>query len=127
MSAWDPDLTPSFKPEEMACRCGRCIGHALMHARFMQRLQAMRDRVGPIVVTSGYRCPDHPAERRKEKPGAHAQGRAADLLCRDAGPRFRLIEAALAVGMTGIGVASGFIHVDDRHAHMPRPAFWRYE
>jgi uncharacterized protein YcbK (DUF882 family) len=123
---WQPSLTPSFKPPEMACRCKKCDGYALMDHNFMLKLQAMRDQLGPMTVTSGYRCPEHPAEKRKERSGSHAQGMAADITINVGKQRFNAVSVALSVGMVGIGVASSFIHVDSGHQHADRPALWKY-
>jgi len=93
----------------------------------MAQLQALRDKVGrPLTVTSGYRCASHPVELRKTHLGAHAQGLAADIAISGATERYALIKAAIEVGMTGLGVASGFIHVDAGHAYAARPAVWKY-
>lgn len=126
MTDWNPQLTPSFSPSEMTCRCGRCNGEAKMDHEFMLKLQAVRDAVGPIAIISGYRCSEHPTEKRKANPGAHAQGRAADIGTSNAGQRFKILEAALKSGMIGVGTAKRFIHVDDGHAHATRPAMWSY-
>ena len=124
----DWKLTPSFKPAEFACKCGQCGGEQHMDTEFMMLLQAMRDRVGPMVVTSGYRCPMHPIEKAKAEPGTHARGLAADIRCNDSFTRFKLIEAGMACGMRGIGWADTFMHFDlyaGRPA-APRPAAWSY-
>jgi uncharacterized protein YcbK (DUF882 family) len=126
MSIWISSFTPSFEPDEMACKCGNCDGLAPMDHDFMLKLQAMRDQFGPLHITSGYRCPNHKAERHKPNPGSHAQGLASDIALHGAGPRHNLIRVAFAVGMQGIGVAKTFIHVDGGHHHSSRPALWRY-
>jgi zinc D-Ala-D-Ala carboxypeptidase len=126
MSAHDWKLTPSFKPAEMACKCGRCDGLHDMNADFMLALQAIRDQVGPLRVTSGYRCRQHPNEVQKIQPGSHAQGRAADIHCVDSLTRFTLVRLGIELGMTGIGIARTFIHLDNGHANAPRPAIWEY-
>jgi uncharacterized protein YcbK (DUF882 family) len=125
----DWKLTPSFKPSEFACKCGQCGGEQRMDTEFMMLLQAMRDRVGPMVVTSGYRCALHPIEKAKKEPGTHARGLAADIRCTASFTRFKLIEAATACGMRGIGWADTFLHFDlyaGRPA-APRPAAWGYK
>ena len=123
---WKPELTPSFTPSEMACRCSNCDGAAKMSHDFMMKLQAIRDDVWPLAITSGYRCPRHPEETRKANPGAHAQGKAADIGTTNSAQRFKILEAALKHGMIGIGTAKSFIHVDDGHAYATRPAQWSY-
>ncbi len=97
-----------------------------MQHSFMEKLQSMRDVIGPMTVTSGYRCPEHPEEKRKERPGAHGQGRAADIKVSSSKERFNVAMCGHGVGMVGVGVANGFVHVDDGHAHAGRPAMWKY-
>lgn len=126
MIDWNPLETPHFTFAEMGCTCMNCDGSAKMDHGFMLRLQDIRDAVGPLSITSGYRCPDHPAEKRKDKPGAHQQGRAADIGTSNAAQRFKILEAALNSGMIGIGTAMSFIHVDDGHEYAARPAMWNY-
>ncbi len=126
MSYWQPELTPSFSPSEMACKCGKCGGIADMDHFFMLSLQAMRDDIGPLTVTSGFRCPEHPEEKRKDKVGSHGQGLAADLKSSGGKRRFEIIQSAIKHGMIGIGVANSFIHVDGGHKHAGRPATWKY-
>ena len=123
---WNPKLTPSFSVAEMACKCGQCDGLHDMDHDFMLTLQAMRDRIGPMPVVSGFRCPLHPDEAKKDKPGSHAQGRAADIRCVDSLTRFTLVRVGIELGMVGIGIARTFVHLDNGHAHSPRPAIWEY-
>lgn len=94
-----------FSPEEMECEE---TGELDMDERFMDLLWALRDLYGkPIVVTSGYRSPEHSIEAAKDRPGEHALGLAADIWV----PRedvFEVIHFARLVGFTRLGVADGF-------------------
>ena len=56
-------------------------------------------------------------------PGTHAQGIAADIKITNAADRLNLVNSALKLGFTGIGVASDFIHVDTRGT---TPVMWTY-
>lgn len=123
---WDASLTPNFAPDEMACKCGTCGGQEEMTHDFMRRLQRIRDAFGPMTITSGFRCSDHPEERIKKKPGSHAQGRAADIAVSNAQRRYELIRLAFEHGMIGIGIANGFVHLDAGHKYAARPAVWKY-
>jgi len=53
-----------------------------MDEAFLDRLQALRNKVGPLVISSGYRSVAHPVEVVKGKPGTHTMGRAVDIVCR---------------------------------------------
>ena len=50
-------IIPNFSRSEMACRCG--CGHDEMDQEFMRMLQSLRDEIGPMPVTSGFRCDAH--------------------------------------------------------------------
>ena len=65
----------------------------------------------------------HPIENKKEVPGTHAQGIAADIKITNAADRFNLVNNAVKLGFTGIGVASDFVHVDTRGT---TPVIWIY-
>jgi uncharacterized protein YcbK (DUF882 family) len=92
---------------------------------FLEKLDELRAYCGfPFVITSGYRHPTmHPIENKKEVPGTHAQGIAADIKITNAADRFSLVNNAVKLGFTGIGVASDFVHVDTRGT---TPVIWIY-
>ena len=71
------DNYPNFSPEEFACQhCGENGISELL----LEKLQLLRTKLGfPFKITSGYRCKDHPLEKKKVNPGAHRDGLAADI------------------------------------------------
>lgn len=108
--------------------CSHC-GKNEMQPDFLQKLQTLRSVYGkPLRITSGYRCPAHPIEAKKAKPGAHASGCACDIGI-DGPDAHRLLKLAFAAGFTGIGVqqkGSGrFIHLDTLEGGL-RPTVWSY-
>lgn len=133
MSLWDPHQTPSFRKEEMQCKCG--CGRADMDADFMEALQAIRQALGPLRVSSGFRCPEYNARvSTTGQNGPHTTGRAADLRVMG-GRAYALIGVAQTHGMTGLGIsqkgASGtrFVHLDNLQARETgglRPWLWSY-
>lgn len=99
-------------------------GENHMEPEFLSKLDSLREYCGfPFVITSGYRSPSHPIEAKKDVPGTHAQGIAADIKTTNAAHRYTLIREALSMGFTGIGVAGDFIHVDTRGT---APVIWTY-
>ena len=123
----DWSLYVNFSAKEFDCQhCGKNE----MQPEFMGKLQALRMRYGkPMKITSGYRCPEHPIEAKKEKPGAHASGLACDVGV-NGQQAYELMKDAFALGFTGIGVSqkgSGprFIHLDMLE-ETPRPNIWSY-
>ena len=117
---------PNFTEEEFKCKhCGK----AEMNAAFMGKLQHLRNAYGkPMIITSGYRCPDHPIEAKKATPGAHASGQACDVGVQGT-DAYNLLKLAFALDFTGIGVqqkgGGRFIHLDTLR-NPPRPNVWSY-
>ena len=120
---------PNFSKAEFDCKH---TGKNEMRPEFLDKLQMLRDVLGfPLVVTSGYRDPSHPVEARKSKPGQHSEGIACDIRAPDGATAFKIVESALRLGFTGIGVAqdsgrprpSRFIHLDIRTT---TPVMWSY-
>lgn len=102
-----------------------------MQAHFLDLLERIRARYGrSMPVSSGYRCPDHPIEAKKETPGAHASGLAVDIRVHG-DTALELIEIALEEGINGLGVnqrgdhSQRFIHLDILEGR-GRPTVWSY-
>ena len=109
MSKWR-----NFSRDEFACQCG--CGTNEIHDSVIDFCQQIRDFLGgPIIITSGFRCDNHPVERAKTKPGTHAQGLAADIACSHTDAR-KILEYVLSERQGGVGVhqkgQGRFIHVD---------------
>ena len=100
-----------------------------MSPAFLDLMDQIRDAVGePLTVTSGYRCPTHNASVSSTgATGPHTTGRAIDIKA-DSRLRFLLIQAVLKQGITRIGVAKTFIHLDDLDEldGFPSPRVWSY-
>lgn len=120
MTVSDWSRYPNFAKAEFDCQE---TGENEMQTRFMEMLQALRAKYGkPMTITSGYRSPNHSIERRKTKPGTHAQGIAADIYA-VGHDKFRLVKLAFEVGFTGIGIDKSFVHLD---CSRERRAIWSY-
>lgn len=125
MSQWE-----NFKVEEFACK--HC-GENKIKPELIDVVQKIRTALGrPIRISSGYRCEDHPAEKRKDEPGEHFDGTAADLAVSYENA-FLVLRAALSIPeVTGIGVnqkgPNRFIHIGIGPAKegRPRPHVWSY-
>lgn len=122
-----------FTTEELTCRCG--CGQMRMDAKFMPRLVQLRRLSGiELQVTSGYRCPQHNARvSGTGDSGPHTTGRAVDVRVRGK-EALRIIDLAISLGFTGIGVMqrgphdARYLHLDDLPAApgQPRPWLWSY-
>ena len=129
MAEWSPADTPNFSAAEMACKCG--CGQSNMDASFMKRLQELRTIIGPLTITSGYRCPDH--NRAIGGGPEHVLGRAADIQCHGQLAR-RIVEVSAGffprLGISQRGdIAARFIHVgtaEPGEVNGASPWIWSY-
>lgn len=120
-----------FTDDEFRCSCG--CERSEMHPEFVTLLNVIREDFGkPMVISSGFRCENHSAERNKPNgPGSHNTGWAADVAIQGAEAQ-RLIEIALRHGITGLGVnqkgsVGRFIHLDQcPDKKFTRPTVWSY-
>lgn len=116
--------TPHFNKEETACRCG--CGQNDMAQEFMDWLELVRVRADiPFFLTSAFRCSAHNAAVGGVPNSAHVRGTAVDIKVNGGGQRHIIIKAAMELGVYGVGVATGFVHLD-RDLVVPRPSLWGY-
>tara|TARA_B110000483_G_scaffold97820_1_gene120063 strand:- start:20 stop:391 length:372 start_codon:yes stop_codon:yes gene_type:complete len=117
-----------FTEKELQCKhTGTCA----MDDAFMEKLDAIREECGfPFIITSGYRSPEHPIEAKKTTPGAHASGKAVDILL-SMDQAYTVVEVAFKHGIPRIGISqkgdrgSRFIHLDMDTARAS-PRIWSY-
>ena len=131
MGIWDE--LQHFERREFLCRCCGLEG---MDSDFLRKLDDIRHRLNfPLVVTSGYRCPDY-NERISStgRNGPHTTGHAADLAVMGRQAHAFMQTAVLGGWFTGIGLrqhgahTKRFIHVDDlvNGDGRFRPTIWTY-
>lgn len=110
-------LTEHFTETELACRC---CGRLLVNSDLVNRLEALRQLIGrPVLVNSGFRCPEHNRAVGGAKNSYHLRSMAADI--RSPGLSVsQLVSLAEQVGFTGIGTYQtlGFVHVDVRSVNV---------
>jgi len=121
---------PNFSIDELKCKgTGEYPDLTPEIETFLDKLQAIRDVAGPMVITSGYRSPSYNARVSKTgTTGPHTTGRAVDVAVRGI-EAFQVVQQAFEKGMTGIGInqkgKARFIHLDDL-TDGPRPRIWSY-
>jgi len=91
-------------------------------------LQIARNVLGPITITSAYRCPDHNDKVSSTGlSGPHTTSKACDIHVSNSQHRKLLIDY-FASKVTGLGIAKTFIHIDiispEELSH--RPNCWLY-
>lgn len=94
-------------------------GRANMDSDFLRMLDTARDKAGiPFKITSGYRTAEYNQSLKdrgyKASPNSsHLKGCAADIACTSGVDRWKIISALIDAGFNRIGVAKGFVHVDN--------------
>ena len=124
-SKTDLYIVPHFRDSELLCKhCSARVGYNQKQFAFLAAVSRLRKIVGPLIVTSYYRCPDHPLTIKR--PGsAHARGLAIDVRSPKLSPTELFFIAKGVDHFTGFGISEGgnFLHLD----HKPgRLAIWIY-
>lgn len=105
---------PNFKPHELACKC---CGLIYVQPKALASLQQLRSLwKAPLRITSGTRCKRHNDRVGGAAASLHIAGRAFDIET----PRSwtgrhvaSFIYYATHSGFRGIGLYSGWIHLDN--------------
>lgn len=85
-----------------------------LDARMLQFLSDLENKIGyELIITSGYRGPDHPIEARKTRPGEHSTGLAVDVAVIGGSSTYNLVADAIALGCERIGInrKRNFVHL----------------
>lgn len=112
------DITAHFSAKEFICpHCGK---QGTQRA-FIERLEKLFEALdaSKIIISSGYRCPEHSVAVGGYRNDAHVMGFAADLIAykKDGKPFNSITVAKVAerLGFGGIGlIDKNYIHVDSR-------------
>lgn len=75
-------LSPHFNAREFRCQCGQ-PHETLIASELIDKLEALYATLNcsKIIVTSGYRCPEHDKAVGGTSSGQHTKGTAADVCC----------------------------------------------
>lgn len=112
-----------FRKDEFTCK-GNCCSNDVQQ-ELIDRLNLLRHEFGkPIIVTSGYRCPEHNKKIGGHPNSTHTRGIAADITCLDSKDLNQLyILCCKYFKAVGDGRDRKFIHVDLRDDKIRR---WTY-
>lgn len=69
---------PNFRKEEFKCPCCGGYGPGIASS-LVENLQALRNKYGNTIITSGYRCPNWNKRVGGDPNSAHLKGQAADF------------------------------------------------
>ena len=118
------DLSKHFSRWEVECKCG--CGLMNIDPELLRFLDLLREELGrPLSISSASRCPTHNIKEGGKKNSAHLKGLAADLKVNGSRERFQVISAVSACGITRIGIAKTFIHIDI-DTSKPQEVIWLY-
>jgi len=118
----------NFQRHELECHCG--CGQMKMDPWVMYIVQGLRDYLGfPLCLSSAYRCPRHDravrSKRGQESIGFHTRGTEVDVHRLTPAQLYRLVDAALDEGVTGVGFGKTFVHLGWGKRPTPR-VIWTY-
>ena len=99
----------------------------LMSKELLEILDEVREDYGkPIHITSGYRTEAHNKIVKGKKDSSHLKGLAVDVACTTSRERFELVRLFLEYGITRIGIADTFIHIDIDDEDKSPNVIWTY-
>lgn len=97
-----------------------------MDQDFLNLLDDIREAMGvPLVLNSAYRSPEWDRSKGRSGNGGHTKRCAVDIRCNDSATRARLVRVAGDFGITRIGIANTFVHIDTAK-DLPSPSIWLY-
>ena len=75
-------LSPHFNAREFRCSCGKSH-ETLLASELVDKLETLYTALNcsKIIVTSGYRCPEHDKAVGGTSSGQHTKGNAVDVCC----------------------------------------------
>lgn len=115
----DEKVTENFRFSEIACEDRTDV--ILYSKRHMDLVQAIRDIVGPLSISSAFRTPEHNKVVGGVVDSQHQFGIAVDMKLPNGYTIDEFKEVVLSVtgSQVGIGLYKSFIHMD-----LGRPRIW---
>ena len=101
-----------FKESEFVM--GKELVFDKMDIDFLKLLDDLRECVSePLHISSSFRSEEYNKSVGGSSNSQHLIGNAVDLKCNNGVLRLKIVENALALGLT-VGVAKNFVHIDNR-------------
>lgn len=109
---------PTFFRAAEFKKCSPSCEMLQMDQGFLIMLDELRSKCGfPIILNSAYRSSDWDKAKGRSGSGPHTKGIAVDISCTDSYHRRVILQHALQMKFTGIGIAETFIHLDTAPRH----------
>ena len=119
-------ITAKYFSEAEFRKCVPACSLQDMDQGFMQTLDALRSLAGiPLVLNCAYRSKAYDLKKGRSGNSAHTRGKAVDIRCNTNSNRSKIVTAALALGITRIGIGRNFVHVDTDRS-LPQNVIWHY-
>ena len=99
-----------------------------LHVDLATALTHLEQRLGrSLVITSGYRDPQHNHEVGGVENSEHTYdpAQAADVACSNGAECWQLVTTALSIGIKRIGIGNGFVHLGVSK-DKPQDVIWNY-
>ena len=113
-----------FSEGEFTCDGVEC--YDLMSDELLLKLETARVIAGiPFTINSSWRSKAANERVGGKSNSAHLRGNAVDIACANSSDRHAILNACIVVGITRIGIANTFIHIDvDKD--LPNNVIWTY-
>lgn len=104
-----------FQRSEFKCKCGNCDCNVVDY-ELLDVLIRLRQVRGPIIISSGHRCPTHNENEEGGEFSQHLLGKAADICVRNYSPKeiFKYLDN-LYPDKYGLSMYKRFVHFDVRN------------
>ena len=114
-----------FKEEEFK-ECTPSCSIEDMDKDFLELLDKLREQAGiPLILNCAYRSKEWDLKKGRSGNSSHTKGKAVDIKCTNSANCYKIIKAALEVGINRIGIGNGFVHLDNDES-LPQEVIWNY-
>ncbi|MCL2738684.1 MAG: D-Ala-D-Ala carboxypeptidase family metallohydrolase [Bacteroidales bacterium] len=98
-----------------------------MDQDFLTKLDAIREKAGiPFILTSAYRSKDWELSKKRDGKSVHTLGKAVDISYANTAACFKIVKAAIELGIRRIGINAKFVHIDTAGDGKAVDVIWMY-
>lgn len=122
----NPQVEKNFKINEFVCKCG--CNSVKYNYLLVKKLQAVREVVGRINISSAYRCPKWNKQVGGATGSGHLQGDAADI--KSDVNIYKLARQCYLAGFNRIGISDQKHTSGKYYLHVglgTQPSYWVYD
>ena len=120
-------ITAKYFKEAEFKRCTPSCSLQDMDQKLMDALDALRALAGiPLKLSCAYRSVAWDKKKGRDGKSAHCKGLAVDIVCNSSATRWKIINAAIDLGIRRIGIGKNFIHIDIDSSKDSQDVIWHY-